>query len=451
MKLPADTKAELAVIGCCLLGGLDTAIDASDRITESSFFNEDCQKAWTVIDKMVAENKAIDSVTFAIAWSKEFGSMNLPTDILQCPDSVTSHYNIDQYVDSVVDMAERRRALVNISPLVQKIADITKPLSETLSSVESELNKRGEAARKIVSPKEFTPRFIAHLEERFTLNKDGRRSGLETGFYRYDTMTDGLQYCEQTIFGARPSQGKTALAVNITEHICLKNKVPTLFFSLEMSIEALVRRLCSSHIGIPLNELRRGAYTESVFARFNAFNAMLSKSNLYMVDATSGMDEKMICTLIRRAVKKYGIKLVVIDYLQKITASKTHEKRTYEVARVSGALKSAAISNKVAMLTLAQLNREPDKDKQPRKPRLSDLADSSQIERDGDVIALLSRHPASEDDRLNRLACLTIAKQRDGETGFVELTFNPEFTRFENPQMDAPTHNEEPAPSYDND
>lgn len=449
MHLPADTKAELAVIGCCLLGGLETAIDASDRVNEASFFNEDCQKAWTVIDKMVTEGKEIDSVSFAIAWSKEFGSMHLPLEILQCPDSVTSHYNVGQYIDSVADMAERRRALIHISPLVQKIADITKPLDETLSAVESELTKRGEAAKKIAVPKEYVNKFITHLEDRFSLNKQGKRSGLETGFYKFDSMTDGLQFGEQAIFGARPSQGKTALALNITEHICLKNKVPTLFFSLEMSVEALCRRLCASYIGVPLYELKRGSYSESLFARFNAFNAMLSKSNLYIVDATAGMDEKMVGTLIRRAVKKHGIQLVVIDYLQRITASKKNEKRTYEVAQVSKALSAAAISNKVALLTLAQLNREPDKDKQPRRPRLSDLADSAQIERDGDVVALLSRHPANEDDKHNSMACLTIAKQRDGETGYIELAFNPSLCRFENPQIDQPITREHP--NYDTD
>ena len=147
------------------------------------------------------------------------------------------------------------------------------------------------------------------------------------------------------------------------------------------------------------------------------------------MDSISGTDSARICATIRRMVKAHGVKLVVIDYLQKIQAVGKFEKRTYEIAQVSGALKAVAVDTNCALLTLAQLNRESEKDKAPRPPRISDLADSGQIERDADTIGLLHRNRAENG---GRDALLYIPKQRDGEVGECEMYFEGKFSRFAN-------------------
>lgn len=273
-------------------------------------------------------------------------------------------------------------------------------------------------------PVQLADKLRDYLEWRFNLQ--GKRSGFETGFYNFDRLTDGLQKGEQTIIAARPSIGKTAIALNIVEKVCFGQGIPTLFMSLEMSAEALTRRLLSGMKGIPMNSLKSGTFTEPDFKGFTAFLVQLKHSQLYIVDAVSGMSGNQVKSAIKWMHRKHGVQLVVVDYLQKIKANEKHEKRTYEVAEISGMLKGLAVSTGAAFLTLAQLNREPDKDKRQRPPRISDLADSGQIERDADTIGLLHRN--------DHEANLAIAKQRDGETGLVQLYFDGEHCRFENPR-----------------
>ena len=171
--------------------------------------------------------------------------------------------------------------------------------------------------------------------------------------------------------------------------------------------------------------LRTGKLEESQKQGFASFTEAIKRSPLRMVDGISGLTVNQICTEVRRMHREAALRLVVIDYLQKVRPSVRHEKRTYEVGEVSGALRALAVETHCAFVTLAQLNREPEKDK-GRMPRLADLADSGQIERDADCVGLLHRPKSGAE------ATLLVAKQRDGETGGCDLRFNGMFCRFEN-------------------
>jgi replicative DNA helicase len=267
---------------------------------------------------------------------------------------------------------------------------------------------------------------------------------VSTGFSRLDYLLDGIQYGEQTIVGARPSMGKTALGVNILMHACFVNRVPTMFVSLEMSVPALMRRMCSAWCNVSMSELRKGSYSDETFKKFTVFRAFTAKAPMWITDGVRGLGISELCAIVRRRVRKHGIKLVVIDYLQKIRPGKREEKKTYEIGAVSSDLKALAESTGVAMITLAQLNRESEKDK-GRPPRVSDLGDSKQIEQDADTVALIHR---KRDDQTGA-AQLIIAKQRDGELGVVNLRFNGTYCRFEN-EAPGPYH-PNPTPSPHND
>jgi len=185
-----------------------------------------------------------------------------------------------------------------------------------------------------------------------------------------------------------------------------------------------MRRMVGMEKKIDLKALRKGKLTEKDFVKVSAFHAECCRIQMHIVDSTSpGIAE--VCATIRRMVRKFGIKLVIVDYLQKVSPTVKHEKRTYEVAEVSSKLKAVAAKTGVAMLALAQLTRESEKDKRP--PRLSDLGDSSQIEKDGDVIALLHRDRGGENAHD---ASLIVAKQRDGETGCVKIHFDGKYCKF---------------------
>jgi len=341
------------------------------------------------------------------------------------------------YLDIVVEKHLRRR-LLKTSKQTSDAAYGEGDIYAAIAELSSSLTDIGDDEADTLAANDCALRVIDDLQRRFDLQ--GRRSGLVTGFNRFDDLTDGLQLGEQTIIAARPSMGKTAIGVNIVERVCIRDQIPTAFVTLEMSPAALMKRLLSSWGNISMNSLRSGKFTQGEFSKFSTFTALVRQRPLWIVDAISGMDCNRVAAIIRRLCRKHGIKLVVLDYLQKIKPASKQEKRTYEVGEVSGILKSLAAETGAAFLTLAQLNRESEKDKEKggRRPPLCDLADSGQIERDADTVALIHR-----EDRSQLGTELIIAKQRDGELGMNYLHFNGQFCRFENatppPDTEIPT------------
>lgn len=265
---------------------------------------------------------------------------------------------------------------------------------------------------------------MGDLERRHAL--EGRLSGIASPWFKLDEKTEGFQAGDQTIIGARPSMGKTAIGLQIAHHAAFVLKIPTIIFSLEMSKAALLRRLLAMHSHVDMNTIRKGSYSEATFKTLTGFASILRKAPLVIVDAVGGMNSDRLAAIYKRACRKYGIKVGVVDYLQKIKPSQRHEKRTYEISAVSGSLKALAVQTETTMVTMAQLNREPDKG-DSRPPRLSDLADSSQIERDADTVLLLHRDKSDDSGK----SALIIGKQRDGELGTISLTFNGRFCKFD--------------------
>jgi len=312
----------------------------------------------------------------------------------------------------------------------QLAAEAGRTPQEIAARMQSKLSELSEPRRSVrLGAPEASDLLITDLERRHALQ--GRLSGIETGFGRLDRMLEGLQFGDQTIIAARPSAGKSAIGVNIASHVCLTQGIPTAFVSLEMSVPALMRRLLACAKRLPMWNLKAGELTQGNMATIASFTATARKAPLYFLDYVGGAGVDSVCASIRGLCRKHGVKLVIVDYLQKIRPTERQEKRTYEVAEVSGLLKACAVDTGAAFLTLAQLNRESERDK-GRVPRLTDLADSGQIERDADTVVLIHR-PRTESDPQGERAVLIVAKQRDGEVGSFELKFNGQFCAFENP------------------
>jgi replicative DNA helicase len=240
------------------------------------------------------------------------------------------------------------------------------------------------------------------------------------------------------VIAARPSMGKTSLAMNIVEHVVLEQNLPAGVFSLEMSAESLVLRMLCSIARVNLRSIREGFMSEADFPKLTSAAGRLAKAKL-LIDDTAGLSILDLRARARRMHQQHGVKLFVIDYLQLLhsTSRRSQDNRQQEIADISSGIKALAKELKVPVLVLSQLNRELEKDKS-RKPRLSDLRESGAIEQDADVVGLLYKPNAGDDEdgaaaeEADGLPVnLLIAKQRNGPTGDINLTFLKSYTRFE--------------------
>lgn len=426
MNLPSNPEYEAAIIACCLLGGLDATSVAVESVPPESFMRDDARAAFRILEGMVTTGSDINAITFTQKWSEGGKRVDINPDLVNL-DSVPSAWNLPYYAGPVIDCWRKRQIMERCSAAIE--AGEAGKDADTLLEIVQAINVIPTRGVELVTGLQATERLIEDLELRSKLN--GQLSGIETGFTRFDRMTDGLQKGELTVIAARPSIGKSAFGSGVAIRTALMNSIPTLVVTLEMSVEAWMRRMLSALSEIKMGEIRAGSYTRDNFTKFAAFNARCKKAPIYFINAVGGLTINRVAAAIQRYVRIYDIKLVIVDYLQKVKPSENHEKRTYEVAEVSSALKGLAEKTKTSFLVLAQLNREPDIAVKPRAPRLSDLADSSQIERDADTVGLLHR---DRNDPTGK-ATLLIAKQRDGDTGSINLKFNGPLCRFENPMF----------------
>ncbi|MCX7008093.1 MAG: replicative DNA helicase, partial [Kiritimatiellaeota bacterium] len=273
------------------------------------------------------------------------------------------------------------------------------------------------------------------INEIITSNKD--LTGLPTGFADLDRITRGLQNGDLIIIAARPSMGKTALALNIAENAALHHDThhPVAVFSLEMSAEALVRRMICCRARISAHSLGRGYLAQELHGQLVTAVDTLMRAPI-VVDDSAGLEVAELRSRARQIQRKHNIELIIVDYLQLLHCkSAAREGRQNEVAAISSELKVMAKELKVPVLCLSQLSRAPEsRDKTSGVPKLSDLRDSGAIEQDADVVCLLRRPSYYKDDPDHEdktLAIVDIAKQRNGPTGEVRLNFHSDFTRFE--------------------
>jgi replicative DNA helicase len=266
----------------------------------------------------------------------------------------------------------------------------------------------------------------------------GQLTGVGTGFQDLDRMTSGLHGGEMIVIAARPSMGKTSLAMNIAEHVCIEQRLPVGVFSLEMTSDSLVLRMLCSRSRVNLRNVREGFLAERDFPKLTGSAGKLANAPLF-IDDSSGLSILQLRAKARRMHQQYGVKLFVVDYLQLLhSTARRAENRQQEIADISSGIKALAKELDVPVIVLSQLNREIEREK-GRPPRLSDLRESGAIEQDADVVGLLYKPKSGEDDETGAPAAeeeavpvnLLIAKQRNGPTGDIELTFLKSYTRFE--------------------
>ena len=438
---PHSEEAERAVLGCALQDAarvLDLCIER--QISPESFYVQRHQALYEAMLGLHEARKPVDFVTVAERLRETNlleavgGEDELARLIAGTPTTAHAEY----YLQRVYENHLLRR-------IIAAARDVTEDCYKGETEAESLLSEAeaaffGLSERKVGV--ERTWKQLIELEaievERLITEKKGL-TGVTTGFIDIDRKLLGMQAGDLIILAARPSMGKTSLALNIAENVALgaRNQPPkpVAVFSLEMSAESLVRRMVCCHAGVPAQNLSTGNVGTEEHGLLVGAMDVLAKAPIY-VDDTAGLEALDLRARARRLKRKYGVELIVVDYLQLMNFSKfAAEGRQRETAAISQALKGMAKELKVPVLVLSQLSRAPETREKTAVPKLSDLRDSGAIEQDADVVMLLRRpckYPADKDSGDERLAILDIAKHRNGPTGEVKLDFDDRFTRFSN-------------------
>jgi replicative DNA helicase len=438
---PHSIEAEQGVLGCLLLDPQQCLGECAAKLKQGNayFYDLRHQTLYELLLEMYDAKVAIDLVTVAqrLKDRNQLEAVGGLPYLTSLADAVPSAANLSHYLDIVWDKYILRKMIRTCTEFVGRAYECQDEVNTLVDEVETEIlrvNEEKEAARAtVVTIKDLVNKAIGQIEKFYT--NRGSTTGLSTGFADLDKMTTGLHGGEMIVIAARPSMGKTSLAMNIAEHVALNLRQPVGVFSLEMSADSLVLRLLCSNARINLRNVREGFIAERDFPALTAAASRLAAAPLF-IDDTSGLSILQLRAKARRLHQQHGIKLFVIDYLQLLNStSRRAENRQQEIADISNGIKALAKELNVPVIVLAQLNREIEKREPGAKPRLSDLRESGSIEQDADLVGLLYREKKDDDDDASEHDAvptnLLIAKQRNGPTGDVPLVFLRSITRYE--------------------
>jgi replicative DNA helicase len=439
---PHSIEAEQGVLGCILLSPnecMGVSIEKMKRAAEV-FYDLRHQALFDVLAEMYDKKELIDPITVQ-QYLKDrnqleaLGGMPYIAGLMNC---VPSAANLEYYIDIVREKFVLRKVIQTCTTAVGRVYDHQGEVDGLLDEVERDIlqisEERVTVGNKTI--KDLVHKAINTIEDYH--QRAGMLTGLGTGFPDLDKMTSGMHGGEMIVIAARPSMGKTSLAMNIAEHVAIEEKQPVGVFSLEMTAESLVLRMLCSRSRVNLRNIRDGFLAERDFPKLTGAAGKLANAPLF-IDDSAGLSILQLRAKARRMFQQHGIKLFVIDYLQLLNASSQKiENRQQEIAQISNGIKALAKELNVPVIVLAQLNRELEKDKN-RKPRLSDLRESGAIEQDADLVGLLykanTEKAEDEDEAPQDIEALPInlliAKQRNGPTGDVNLTFLKSYTRYE--------------------
>ena len=434
LKLPPQNiEAEQSVLGALMLDK-NAIINVADILLPGDFYKPAHTKIYEEILKLYEKREPIDilSVTTKLKNEnvlKEVGGSAYLSSLIE---SVPTAAHVEHYAKIV----KEKRVLRD---LIRTSAEITENAMEATDDIETILDAIEQKVFAI-SQRSFSQKFIKLKDELQGAYErieklhrgEGNLRGVPSGFAEIDNMLSGFQKSDLVILGARPSLGKTSLALDIARHVGLNEKQPIGIFSLEMSKEQIVDRLISSAAQIPLWELRTGRLkNDEDFELIQHALDQLSQAPIFIDDTPSPTILQMR-SMARRLQSEHGLSLIIIDYLQLIQPKNNVESMVQQVTEFSRGLKSMARELNVPVLALSQLSREVDK-REVKRPRLSDLRESGAIEQDADVVLFIYRkdndriNPTSEDQNT---AEIIIAKHRNGPTGTVKLKFDPEKASF---------------------
>jgi replicative DNA helicase len=438
--LPHNIEAERSILGAVLLD--NHALNAAvERLKSEDFFLPHHRHIFERMVQLGEKQQGIDTITLMedLARSGELEAAGGVAYLSQLADGLPRVTNVDHYARIVKEKAILRALIYSASVIQEQALAAGDDADTILDRAESTIFQIAEDRVKVglIGVKDLVKESFQRLEKIFS---EGRRiTGLATGYGGLDNETAGLQPSELIILAARPSMGKTALALNIAENVALRQREPVAIFSLEMSKESLLLRLLSSHARVDAHKFRNGHLNKDDWSKVTASLAELGEAPIWIDDSASSTVLEMGAKA-RRLKRDRGLSLVIVDYIQLVvpTSNRRTSNRQEEVAGISRALKALAKELKVPVVVLSQLTRAPERE--DRKPQLADLRESGAIEQDADVVMFINRPnfyktDMAEEDRAK--AELIIAKQRNGPTGNLNFVFLSRHTRFEEAAPDS--------------
>lgn len=442
--MPYSDDAEKGVLSCFLQNPVDLLNDAQITLNAEAFYHPGNRLLFEEL--MLFNNKqekALDLVTFSqhLIDKQLMDKIGGPATLAELLNFVPTPAHYPYYRGILRDKHLLRRVIGACTEGIQSAYEYQEDVPGLLDRVEQRIlavREESQTRDNIKPLKEHISEAIDAMQE--MIQNPGMLRGLSTGYGLLDKLTNGLQKSEMFVIAARPSMGKTSLAMNMVEHVALVLKKPVAVFSLEMSASMLVQRLIVARAGVNMGKIHGGLLSREEVRSVMKACTELQEANIF-IDDTPGLEILELRAKARRLKKQHGIELVAIDYLQLLTSGSKRgkENRQIEIAEISAGIKGLAKELNIPVLVLAQLNRQVEQNKN-QKPMLSHLRESGSIEQDADVVGLLTRSDyagakqddadGAEDESKKGESELIIAKNRNGPTDSVPLRFQGELMRF---------------------
>jgi replicative DNA helicase len=433
---PHSREAERSVLGSMLRDN-DLIDDLVLLLREEHFYLDAHQTIFRGLVDLKTKNQPADLVTLAhwLQQAQAIENVGGYAYLGELLDAAPTTANAEYYARIVRDKGMVRQLIRTTTEVLRDAYEQSMPADELLGQAERkvfEIAEMGVIGEHVTLQQAITEAF-KRIDSRSTNARP--ISGLPTGFLDLDEKTAGLQNSELIIVAARPSVGKTSFALNMARHMAVDHKIPTLFVSLEQSRIEIADRLLCCHARVDSHNVRRGTLSNDDMGRLTAAASDLVTAPLYIDDSPS-QSMLRIAANSRRLMRK-GLKVVFVDYLQLIEPDNRKDSRQEQVANISRRLKFLARELKIPVVALAQVNRSSE-DRQDHRPRLADLRESGSIEQDADTVMMLHRPEMHEPGQHEGVIEVILAKQRNGPTGQMTLTYLKQFMRFENFAVEAP-------------
>jgi replicative DNA helicase len=441
--LPANVDAEKTILGAILLDNAAHS-EAAEKLESEDFSLDSHKRIFLRMTELMNAQRAVDIVTLANELSryKEIESVGGVAYLASLTEGLPLRPVIEEYIRIVKDKSLLRRLMMICSAAIARAADQSETALEVLGAAETELLQASE--RGITHGLQPLDQIVANsfgtIDNLYKHQQEV--TGLRTWYDDLDRLTSGLQKGELIIIAARPSMGKTALAINLAQNAAIRGKAKVAIFSLEMSKESLLRRMLASQAGVDQRKLQTGFISGEDQGKLRHALEQLVESHIFIDDTAGSSLAEMRAKARRLRQTAGGLDLVVVDYLQLMSATlpsaggKRYENRTQEVSAISRGLKALAKELDVPVVALSQLSRASERRGEDKRPMLSDLRESGSIEQDADVVAFIHREAyynrseeMSEADKAK--SEIIVAKQRNGPTDTIQLYFNSSLTRFD--------------------
>jgi len=427
---PQNLEAERAVLGSLLLVNEHIG-HVVDALSVEEFYSRSHRTIYQAVLDLYNRNEAVDFLTLQDELQRagkleDVGGVEYLSGLT---DVVPAAANVEFYAHMVRETAALRSLIQAATDILTSSYEQNERADQLLDKAEARIFEIAERrlASDLVLLKDIVKQVMEHI---YSVHDRGSRiTGLASGFYELDELTAGLQPAELVVLAARPSVGKSTFALNLAEHVAVKDGKAVALFSLEMSTQQLAQNLLCLHQRLDAQRVRQGLLSSEEQEELRQAASDLYQAPIYLNDSPS-LSLLSLRAKARRLKAQHDIQLVMIDYLQ-LMEPPPGESRQVQVAEVSRGLKGLARELGIPVLALSQLNRSPEA-REDHRPRLADLRESGAIEQDADVVLLLHRDDAYDPAKNPGMAEIEVAKQRNGPTGKVRLTFLRECLRFEN-------------------